>query len=625
MNRHVRLRPLALGAVAALCVAAPALATTTPAPGPPSPGCLPASLDASATLPGTPLLVSPMPGSADAMPANQISFLGAPASSLSSVTVTGSVSGAHAGVLEPYSQGDGASFVPAQPFSAGETVTVAGTYTSATATVPFSFAFTVGTPDPLVELPETGRTTGPSGTILHFHSAPAVTPPRIQVFEDSPQARAGGDIFLSVYPGPGQTGPEIMAPDGQVVWFLPLPTGTFATNLLVQRYEGQPALTWWQGTISHHGFGLGEGEIYNDHYQPLATVSAGNGLAEDLHEFQITPAGTALITAWKPLYCNLQPAGGGDDLALYDPVMQEIDIKTGLVMYEWDSLDHVPLRDSYVSVKGASVAWPWDWFHMNSLQLASNGSWLISSRDTWTIFDVNSSTGQINWRLGGRQSSFKMGPGTAFSWQHDARQLSGDLFSLFDNGGPPSSHPESQGLVLRLDQPRHTASLVRAALPPSQLWAQTQGDLELLPDGDSWLGWGDTGEISEVSPSGDVLYVAHSPDDTQIYRALRFPWLGQPVTPPSLALAATASGPLALYASWNGATDIASWRVLAGASPSTLAPSSTARSTGFETRLNAPRSAAFVAVEALGAKGAVLSTSAPVASAPAAARRRSAD
>jgi hypothetical protein len=621
VTRHVGFRLLALSALAALCIAAPALAATVPAAGPPSPGCLPASLDASANLPGTPLLVSPMPGSADAMPNNQISFIGAPASALSAVSVTGSVSGPHAGALDPYSQGDGASFVAQQPFTAGETVTVAGAYTSATATVPFSFSFIVGTPDPLAELPETGRTTGPTGTILHFHSAPTVTPPRIQVFDDSAAAAAGGDIFLSVYPGPGQTGPEIMAPDGQLVWFLPLATGTFATNLLVQRYESQQVLTWWQGTISHHGFGLGEGEIYNDHYQPLATVSAGNGLAEDLHELQITPQGTALITAWKPLYCNLQSAGGADDVALYDPVMQEIDIKTGLVMYEWDSLDHVPLRDSYVSVKAASVAWPWDWFHMNSLQLASNGSWLISSRDTWTIFDVDSSTGQIRWRLGGRQSSFKMEPGTAFSWQHDARQLTGDLFSLFDNGGPPSSHPESEGLVIRIDQPRHTASLVRAALPPSQLWAQTQGDLELLPDGDSWLGWGDTGEISEVSPSGKVLYVAHSPDDTQIYRALRFPWFGQPLTPPALTLGASAAGPLALYASWNGATDLASWRVLAGASASTLAPISTARSSGFETLLRAPRAAAFVAVEALSASGAVLSTSAPVATQPTAARR----
>jgi hypothetical protein len=402
-----------------------------------------------------------------------------------------------------------------------------------------------------------------------------------------------------------------MAPDGQLVWFLPLPTGTFATNVLVQSYEGQPVLTWWQGTISHHGFGLGEGEIYNDHYQPLATVAAGNGLQEDLHELQITPAGSALITAWKPLYCNLQSVGGSPSVALYDAVMQEIDIKTGLVMYEWDSLDHVPLSDSFVSVKAATVSWPWDWFHMNSLQLQSDGSWLISSRDTSTVFDVDSSTGQINWRLGGRQSSFKMGPGAEFSWQHDARQLIGDLYSVFDNGGPPTAHPQSKGLVIKLDFAAHTATLVHAATSPSPLWAQTQGDLELLPGGDYWLGWGDTGEISEVSPSDRVLYVAHSPADTQIYRALRFPWLGQPLTPPAFAIVASATGPLTLYVSWNGATDVARWRVLAGASATALVPTTTAPASGFETKLSVSRSEAFVAVQALDQQGQVLATTSP--------------
>jgi hypothetical protein len=609
-------------AILALAVAVPAGAATQP-PGPASPNCLPATIDASAQLPGTPILVSPMPGSADATTTNQISFLGAPVAALSAVTVTGSTSGVHAGTLEPYSQGDGASFVSTAPFTAGETVTVAGTYLGASASVPFSFAFTVGTVDPITEDPETGRTTGPSGTILHFRSAPTVTPPYIQVFNDSPAAQAGGNIFLSVYPGPGETGPEIMAPNGQLVWFLPLATGTFATNLRVQHYEGQPVLTWWQGVISHHGFGLGQGEIYNDHYQPVASVSAGNGLAEDLHEFQITPQGTALITAWKPLYCNLTSFGGADNVALYDPVMQEVDIATGLVEYEWDSLDHVTPADTYVSVKAATTDWPWDWFHMNSLQVASNGTFLISSRDTWTVFDVNATTGQVNWRLGGRQSSFKMEPGTAFSWQHDARQLKGDVFSLFDNGGPPTAKPDSKGLVIRINEINHTASLVHQELPPGQLWAQTQGDLQLLPNGNWWLGWGDTGEITEVSPSGQTLYVAHSPDDTQIYRALRFPWFGQPLTPPALAVQASASGSLEVFASWNGATNLARWRVLSGSSATTLTPDApSVPSRGFETQLSAPKGAAFVAVEALNSSHQILATSAPVAVTSAAAGRR---
>jgi len=503
MRAVPRLAALA-ASVALIMLAAPSsdAPATTASAAQASPACLPATLDGSARLPRTPLLVSPMPGAQDAMPQNQISFLGAPAATITDLTVTGSSTGVHDGALEAYSQGDGASFVPAAPFQVGETVTVAGAYVGQSTPVPFSFSFEIGDPDPIAEIGETGRTTGPPGTILHFHSAPDVTPPRIQVFDDSPAATPGGDIFLSVYPGPGQTGPEIMAPDGQVVWFLPLPTNTFVTNVLVQRYEGQRVLTWWQGTISHHGFGIGNGEIYNDHYQQIATVAAGNGLAEDLHEFQLTPQKTALITAWKPLYCDLTPAGGADDVALYDPVMQEIDIKTGLVEFEWDSLDHVPLRDSWTPVSAATVAWPWDWFHMNSLQLESNGTWLISSRATSTVFDVDSQTGQIVWRLGGHQSSFKVEPGAAFSWQHDVRQLSGDLFTLFDNGGPPTAHPQSRGLVLRLDERDRTVSLVHQVRPPSTLFAQTQGDVQILPNGDYWLGWGDTGEITEESPAG---------------------------------------------------------------------------------------------------------------------------
>jgi hypothetical protein len=604
-----RPRPLSVAAIVLLAMAAPAsaaAATTTSA----SPNCVPQTVDASAVLPNTPLLVSPAPNTADAMPQNQISFLGAPASTITNVAVTGSQSGAHAGSLQPYAAFNGASFVPTQPFTSGETVTVTGTYTAPGGTpTNFSYSFIVAAPDALAPIPETGRTTGPAGTILHFRSAPTVTPPNVKVYVDTPQAQAGGDIFFSVYPGPGATGPEIMNPKGQLVWFDPLPTGTFATNVQVQRYLGQPVLTWWQGTISHHGFGLGQGEIYSTSYQPLATVSAGNGLAEDLHEFELTPSGSALITAWKPLLCDLTSVGGPAGGALYDAVMQEIDVKTGLVMYEWDSLDHVPLADSHAPPAAHSTTiWPWDWFHMNSIQLQFDNSLLISSRATWTVYDVNSTTGQIVWELGGRQSSFKLGPGAAFSWQHDARQLGPNLFTVFDNSGPPTAHPASRGLLIRINTTNHTAILAHAAVPPSPVFAQTQGDLEPLTGQKWWLEFGDVGQIEELSASGRVLFLAHSPNDTQIYRALRFPWSAQPAAPPALAVTHSAHG-LTLYASWNGATGVASWRVLSGASSTALTAGATTRATGFETALSVPATA-FVAVQALSAKGVVLATSA---------------
>ncbi len=449
-GRSLSLRPpvRVLAGLAALCaLAAGAAASAAGVEGSPSPQCAPAVIDASARLPGTPLLVTPAPGARDAMPQTQISLLGAPAATLSVRTVVGSVTGPHLGRIAVYSQGDGASFVPDVEFVAGETVTVTGAWTGH----PFSWSFVVGDPDPISRIPLAPTRSAKPGTVLHFASAPALTPDSLTVTVTSARARRDGDIFTAAYPGPGRAGPTIFDPEGRLVWFDPLPAGQFATNVRVQRYRGQRVLTWWQGTISRHGFGLGSGEIDSSAYRRIATVRAGNGLAEDLHELQVTPAGTALITAWKPLYCDLSSVGGSASAAVYDACLQEIDIATGLVMWEWDSIDHVALADSYMPVRGASAAWPYDWFHLNSIALGADGTILISARSTWALYELDSATGEIEWEVGGRNPTFAQGPGTATAWQHDARVLGPDTITAFDNGGPPSTQTHSRGVVLHVD------------------------------------------------------------------------------------------------------------------------------------------------------------------------------
>ena len=593
-----------------------------------APDCLPATLDSSARLPGTPLLVTPAPGGLDAMAQTQLSFLGAPASQISSLLVRGSVSGRHAGRLEAYSQGDGASFVPSSPFTVGETVTVSGSWTpgssrgsrsgktgaGSAAAHAFSYSFTIGDPDPIALLPKAAKPAGGPGTIWHFRSAPRLTPAVLTVTRTSAAARRDGDIFLATYPGPGSMGPTIFSPSGQLVWFKPLARGSSATDVRVQRYDGRPVLTWWQGTISIHGFGLGVGEIYSSSYRRIATVHAGDGLAEDLHELTITPSGAALITAWKPLYCDLASVGGAAFDAVYDATFQEIDIKTGLVMYEWDSLEHVPLSDSYMPASGANVPWPYDWFHLNSIALERDGSLLISSRSTWTVYDIDTATGAIVWQAGGRRPSFTMGPGTSTAWQHDAQPLGDDSYSVFDNGGPPSAQRHSRGEVVRIDPQMHSASLVTTVTDPTPIFAQTQGDLERLPDGNWWIGWGDINQSSEVAADGQLLFEAHTPAGSESYRSLRFPWSGRPSTLPSVAVADATHGVVRVYVSWNGATGVARWRLEEGASRGSLQPLRTVARSGFETVLRAPASGAFVAVAALDSAGRVLATSQAVAS-----------
>jgi len=586
--------------LAALAVAAAAGGQTQSA----APICTPEALDASARLPDTTLTVTPAPGARDAMPQTQISLLGVAPARIAQISVSGSISGAHAGRLAPYSQGDGESFVPARPFQPGETVTVSGAVGAPAHRV--SYSFIVGDPDPIARLPESGEPGGKPGTVLHFRSAPGITPAALTVTRTSQQGRRDGDIFIAVYPGPGSMGPAIFDPTGALVWFHTLPRDTFATDLRVQRYRSRPVLTWWQGTISHHGFGFGEGEIYSNSYRHIATVRAGDGLTEDLHELTLTPDGTALISAWKPLYCDLAALGGRARAAVYDTVFQEIDIKTGLVRYEWDSLEHVALSASYMPAASASPAWPYDWFHLNSVEPAGDGALLVSSRATWAVYDVDAATGLVRWQVGGREPTY----GSAaplFAWQHDAQPLGPDLFSVFDNGGPPSTFAHSSGAVVRVDPATASASVIKTVAIPTPIFAQTQGDLQRLPDGSWWIGWGNVNESSQVAANGRQLFEAHTPAGSETYRSYRFQWRATPTHPPQLALARTASGSLRAYVSWNGATNVAAWRIESGSSASSLRPSGPAiERGGFETKLAAPRGAAYVAAEALAANGRVL-------------------
>ncbi len=567
------------------------------------PPCVPSVLDNSAELAG--VTVSPLPGSRDATPATQVSFLGAPASELSVQSVLGSVSGPHAGGLRAYSQGDGASFVPARPFVEGERVTVHALLRAHGHTQPLLDTFAVAHADSLDTTPETIHP-GSASEQQSFVSRPDLHPPAVAVTASSP-AVAPGYEFLAPYSGPGQAGPMILDQSGAVVWFAPLPTDVSATNFRVQQYAGKPVLTWWQGDISVHGFGLGTDVILDQSYTRVATVAAGNGLRADLHDFELTPRGTALITAYEPIHCDLASIGGPAAGAVTDGVLQEVDVRTGLVRMQWTSLDHVAISESYEH-PGGTPSWPYDYFHINSINLDADGSLLVSARNTWTVYDVDGRSGQVVWRLGGKDSSFAESPQARTAWQHDPRLLPDGAISIFDNGSSPTVHPESRGIVVTLTG--GSAALVSELVHGPALVAESQGNMQLLPNGDWFLGWGQEPYLSEYGASGQLLFDAHLPAHEQSYRSYRFPWTGTPVHRPTFALRAGL-----VYASWNGATQVGSWRLLAGARASALTPVAQAPRSGFETALPVPAgvSGPYLAVEALDASGQRLAISGAVA------------
>ena len=616
MSRNVLITLLGLAAlvlawgVLAIAIGSPDLglggsSSTTSAA---SPACLPSTLNHTAALPGTAVDVSPEPGTGTANPHTQISFLGVPPAAIRAVSVVGQRSGAHSGQLRAYSQGDGASFAPSAPFDAGETVTVDATIGTGSASRPVTFDFHVDTPYPTARTSEFPNPAASPADYQSFYTLPGAQPPILSVTAPDHDP-AAGDIFTTNGPGPGQYGPLIYTPQGRLVWFDRLPAGETAEDLNEQTYDGQRDLTWWRGRVLSLGFGQGEDVVMNSRYQTVARVPGGNGLQADLHEFQIAPHDVAYITAFNPIRCDLAAVHGSRDGTITDTAIQEIDIKTGLVRWEWHSLDHVGANESEVETPSGTA--PWDWFHLNSIDPQPDGDVFISARSTWAGYQLDGATGKILWRLGGTDSSFKMGPGTKTAWQHDGRVLPDGEITFFDDGANPPIHRQSRAVRIALDFKTHEARLASVFThhdPP--LLAASQGNVQTLADGNTLVGYGGVPAISEYARNGALLFDAHQPFDLIFYRAFRHPWSGQPLNPPAvLASLNNTDEETIVHASWNGATAVASWRVLAGQHPTSLSAQATIPVSGFESSTALPVRYVYVAVQALDSAGRVLDTS----------------
>jgi hypothetical protein len=553
-----------------------------------------------------PVSAFPVPGAHVASPRTQVTFRGVAPASIGAISVTGSQSGAHTGHLVGDSDGRGASFIPDARFRSGETVTVT-TGLSIAGAPGGTFHFTVATPaggvpgaDPLAA----ARTRGDVG---RFASRPDLIPATLKVTK-RPSHTAAGDLFIAPQNGPYEQGPMIVGPYGGLIWFQPLPKGDSATDFRVQSYRGKPVLTWWQGRISHAGTGFGEDEIYDTSYRSVATVKGGNGISADLHEFQLTSQNTALITGYYAVYVNGASGRHTVRRLVLDSVVQEIDIPTGLVLYQWDSLDHVPVSSSYQPAPG-NPNHPWDYFHLNSIQPQGDGNLVVSSRNDWAAYKISHQTGTIMWTLGGKRSTFKLGAGASFAFQHDVRLRPGNLVTLFDDGaGPPAVHKQSRAETLRLDYRRQTATVVDQGQHHPALLAFYEGNDQLLAGGDQLVGWGQQPYLTEFNRRGQTVFDARFVGPNSSYRAYRFAWTGTPATPPAIA-ARLHHGHTTVYASWNGSTQLSRWRVLAGSKPTALKAIATAGRPRFEATIALRSREPYVAAQALDARGHLLATS----------------
>jgi hypothetical protein len=447
----------------------------------------------------------------------------------------------------------------------------------------------------------------------HFRSRPDLKPPLVTMTRATEDVTSGY-VFLAPKRRVAQAGPMIVDTTGELVWFHPLDTRGVA-DFRVQRYDGRPVLTWWRGRATK-GIGDGYYVIMDSSYRQIATVSAGNGLTGDIHEFLITPQGTALITVYRRLAKDLSPVGGPKEGAAFEGIVQEIDITSGRVLFEWHSANHVALSESYAKPPPAALgakATPYDYFHINSIDVEPNGNLLVSARNTHAVYEIRRGDGRVLWRLGGKKSDFAMGAGTRFAWQHDARRQKDGTITLFDNGASPKVKEHSRALKLRVDTTRRRVTLVRSYAHPRRLLASSQANAQFLPDGHVFVGWGAQPYFTEFAQDGRVVLDGRFGSGADSYRAYRFEWTGHPRNDPSVAVARAGRGRATVHVSWNGATLVDRWQVLAGAEPNNLQPVASSAKTGFEAGIPVRTERAFLRVRALNARGAILGTSRAVA------------
>jgi EmrB/QacA subfamily drug resistance transporter len=454
-----------------------------------------------------------------------------------------------------------------------------------------------------------------------FVSAPGLHPPKVATDKpiDSSKLAPGyfllGDFYdLNYPPMVGQSGPMILDNRLQPVWFRPVPTKDVASNLSVQTYEGKPVLAWWQGVVTDTGATeTGKYVIVNQHYKTVATLTGKDGWVLTVHEIVIR-GHDAWVTANRNLPMDLSKYGGAYNGALIDSAVQEYDLQTGKLLYTWDALDHIPLSAGRASLP--TNGFPWDAYHVNAIQVLNDGTFVVSMRNTWAVYEVNIATGKIEWTLGGPHSSFKLGPGAEFEWQHDVKLYPGTPYvTVFDDhccqitggGTYVSASAPSRGLVLKLNQTAHTATLVKQYSHGSGFDADYMGSVQPLSNGNTLVGWGSEPDFDEYSPSGQLLLEGVFPGHDLTYRARLGSWVGLPSDPPSAA-ARENDGKTSVYASWNGATRVASWKVFAGAASGPMKLVAWYDKSGFETQMPVHSGYSRFRVEALDASERVIGT-----------------
>ena len=535
-----------------------------------------------------------------------ISFRGVKARALGKIVVRGSSSGLHRGRLRAHSDGKGASFIPRRKFRAKERVTVTSRRHSFVGTgrkAKRKYSFVTGELLPKgwraeSQVPPEGVTPPEWTTYKSFR----LKVPKITIRTDKP-GTSDGAIFLA----PRTNGPMIIDDEGELIYYRP---GQRVTDFRAQKYRGKPVLTWWRrAQVGKHI--ESNYAIAGPDYKVIKRFEAGNGYTSDPHEFTMASPTTAYVNSFRSVIMDLSAYGGLKRTPVMDNVAQEVDLRTGQVIWEWHSLGNIRVPETYMPIP-KKITRPFDYFHLNSIDRDKDGNMILSARHTRALYKVNRQTGRVMWRMGGKANDFKIGKGMYFAYQHDFRRHADGTYTMFDNGaagGPLKTISEvAKGLRFRINERKKTTTMLERFVHPDRLSAPSQGNTQVLPNGNVFVGWGPRTYCTEFDKDGETLFDLHYSAVNVTYRCYRDPWTGAPSAKAIGVKSEPEDENSRVWVSWNGDTRVRTWRVLAGP-PGKLTLATEVPRTGFETSAPVTGQPAAFKLVGLNAEGKVLGRS----------------
>ncbi|KAF8849296.1 hypothetical protein BDZ45DRAFT_697679 [Acephala macrosclerotiorum] len=408
--------------------------------------------------------------------------------------------------------------------------------------------------------------------VQRYRSTDLVSP-HVNVLQSSPECDSS--LYTLLTPRGSSTSEPtgvILDHEGHLIWTSGW-EGQQIYNLLVQEYKGESYLTFWAGNDAVGGHGAGFYYMLDKHYNLFLKIGAAGGLDGDLHDFRLTENGTALMTVYQVINKDLSDLGKPWVGEIWDCLIQEVDIETGELIFQWRASDHYKVSDTLRDIgDDGGIGRAFDFFHMNSIAKDSKGNYLTSSRYMHSLTYVNGTDGEIIWIMGGKRNMFEDlsdGHATNFAYQHDARWSEEDTeVTMFDNGvdDPHPKIADTRGLRLQLDQERMTAEVVAEYKNPHHIHGISQGSFQTLPNGNAFMGYGNTAAFTEYSHNSTVLCDTHfgaesrfGAGEVQSYRVYKYAWHAWPETNPDVAIAEDDEGEWTFYVSWNGATEVREW------------------------------------------------------------------